>query len=88
MAGFPPTYGPPPTSDKKEEKMKFDELVIGEKFKLKGRRWEKASMFAAKCLSKNSPFDADALIAIDRRERVELEDSAENLAKSVFRRKR
>lgn len=63
--------------------MIFDELVIGEEFKAKGRNWKKASMFSAHCLDKNSPFNPDAFIAFDRKEKVELKRSE---AESIFKR--
>lgn len=68
--------------------MIFDELSIGEEFKAKGREWKKKTQFAALCLSKDSPFDTEAQIAFDRKEKVELLDDALNVAKSIFRKRR
>lgn len=68
--------------------MIFDELETGEEFKAKGREWRKKTQFAAICLSKDSPFDPEANIAFDRKERVELLDDALNVARSVFRKRR
>lgn len=68
--------------------MIFDELAIDEEFKAKGRKWVKKSQFAAKCLSKSSPFDPEALIAFDRKEKVELADNPKAAANSIFRRRK
>ena len=64
--------------------MIFDELVLGEEFKAKGRNWKKSSMFSAQCLDKDSPFNPECLVAFDRKEKVELKVSE---AESIFKRK-
>ena len=64
--------------------MIFDELVIGEEFKAKGRNWKKMSMFSATCLDRDAPYDYGTLIAFDRKDKVELKISE---AESIFKRR-
>lgn len=68
--------------------MIFDELAIGEEFKAENRRWKKKTQFGAVCLSKSSPFDAETLVAFDRKDRVELVNNDQNLANSIFRKRK
>jgi len=68
--------------------MIFYEIAIGEEFKAKGRVWVKKTRHGAQCLSKNSPFDHDALIAFDLKDRVELADNPKAAANSIFRRRK